>query len=351
MPDLFAIASPLLRLMEPERAHAATLAALACGFGGRARWTPDPGLGVRCLGLDFPHPLGLAAGFDKDARAATALLALGLAFVEIGTVTPRAQPGNPRPRVFRLAEDRALVNRLGFNNRGAEAAARRLARRRPGGIVGANIGHGRRARDPVADYVACLRRLAPVADYVTVNVSSPNTPGLRALQGRERLRPLIAALLQAREGLAAAAGRPILLKLAPDLADGEAVEAATLAAELGLDGLVVANTTSARPPGLASRHGGEAGGLSGAPLAARSTSLLRLLYRETGGGLPLVGVGGIASAGDAYARIRAGASLLQLYTGLVFRGPHLIAEIVAGLASLLRRDGLDSIEEARGLDA
>jgi len=338
-----------LRCLEPERAHEATLKALEWGLAGRSRWRPDPILRATRLGLDFPHPLGLAAGFDKDARVPDAMLALGFGFVEIGTVTPRPQPGNPRPRVFRLTEDGALINRLGFNNGGLAAAAGRLAARRGSGIVGANIGRNKDSADAVGDYVAGFRALAPHADYVTVNVSSPNTPGLRDLQAVESLKPLLAGLVEARAAMpGAAARRPILLKLAPDLADGDAVAAATLAQDCGLDGLIVSNTTIARPPGLRSRHGGESGGLSGRPLMARSTELLGVIHRETGGALPLVGVGGIASAEDAYAKIRAGASLLQLYTALVYGGPGLVARIADGLADLLRRDGHRSIDDATG---
>lgn len=349
MPDPYSLVGPLLRCLEPERAHEATLRALECGLAGRTRWRADPILHSRRFGLTFPHPLGLAAGFDKDARVADRMLALGFGFVEIGTVTPRPQSGNPRPRIFRLSEDRALINRLGFNNGGLDAAAARLAARHGHGIVGANIGRNKDSTDAVSDYVAGFRALAPHADYVTVNISSPNTPGLRDLQAVESLKPLLQALVEARGNLAGeGARRPILLKLAPDLADADAVAAARLALDCGIDGLIVSNTTIARPAGLRSRHASEAGGLSGRPLMARSTELLGLLHRELGGGLPLVGVGGIASAEDAYAKVRAGACLLQLYTALVYCGPALVADIADGLAALLRRDGFGSLDEARG---
>ena len=351
MPDVYRIVGPLLRRMGPEAAHNLTLAALERGLAGRARWRPDPALAVRCFGLYFPHPLGLAAGFDKDARVADRMLALGFGFVEVGTVTPRPQSGNPRPRIFRLAEDRAIINRLGFNNRGLDAAAHRLAERSGPGIVGANIGRNKDSIDATADYVEGLSRLAPLVSYVTVNVSSPNTPGLRDLQATETLRPLLDALVEARAGLAgSAARRPILLKLSPDLADAEAAAAASEALEAGLDGLVISNTTVARPPGLRSGHAKESGGLSGRPLFARSTELLRLVYRETEGRLPIVGVGGIASAEDALAKIEAGASLVQIYTALVYRGPGLVREIADGLAQLVRRSGAASIETLRGRD-
>ncbi|MDA0218795.1 MAG: quinone-dependent dihydroorotate dehydrogenase [Proteobacteria bacterium] len=342
----------MLRRLDPECAHEATLAALAMGLAGHARWRPDPMLRVTRFGLDFPHPLGLAAGFDKDARVAGRMLALGFGFVEIGTVTPRPQPGNPRPRIFRLPADGALINRLGFNNKGLEVAGARLAARRGRGIVGANIGRNKDSSDAVADYVAGFRALAPHADYVTVNISSPNTPGLRDLQAVASLRPLLEALTAERaQAAGAVAQRPLLLKLAPDLADADAVAAAELALEVGLDGLIVSNTTIARPPDLGGPHAGESGGLSGRPLLARSTELLGIIHRETGDALPLVGVGGIASAADAYAKIRAGACLLQLYTALVYRGPALVHEIAQGLVALLRRDGFAGIEQARGVDA
>ena len=352
MPDPYVSVGPMLRRLDPECAHEATLAALAMGLAGHARWRPDPMLRVTRFGLDFPHPLGLAAGFDKDARVAGRMLALGFGFVEIGTVTPRPQPGNPRPRIFRLPADGALINRLGFNNKGLEVAGARLAARRGRGIVGANIGRNKDSSDAVADYVAGFRALAPHADYVTVNISSPNTPGLRDLQAVASLRPLLEALTAERaQAAGAVAQRPLLLKLAPDLADADAVAAAELALEVGLDGLIVSNTTIARPPDLGGPHAGESGGLSGRPLLARSTELLGIIHRETGDALPLVGVGGIASAADAYAKIRAGACLLQLYTALVYRGPALVHEIAQGLVALLRRDGFAGIEQARGVDA
>jgi dihydroorotate dehydrogenase len=352
LPQAYDLAGPLLRRLEPECAHEATLRALSMGLAGRARWRPDPILRVSRFGLDFPHPLGLAAGFDKDARVTEAMLALGFGFVEIGTVTPRPQTGNPRPRVFRLPADGALINRLGFNNKGLDVARARLSARQPGGIVGANIGRNKDSTDAVADYVAGFRALAPHADYITVNISSPNTPGLRDLQAVASLRPLLQALVEERaRAKGATARRPLLLKLAPDLADADAVAAAQLALEVGLDGLIVSNTTIARPAGLAGPHAGEAGGLSGAPLMARATQLLGVIHRETADALPLIGVGGIASAADAYAKIRAGACLLQLYTALVYRGPGLVREIAEGLAGLLARDGYGSIEEARGQGA
>ena len=348
MADPYRLAGPLLRFLDAERAHALALDALALGLGGRAA-RRRPALELRRFGVDFPNPLGLAAGFDKDARAPDALLALGFGFVEVGTVTPRPQRGNPRPRVFRLAEDRAIVNRLGFNNRGAEAAAGRLARRRPGGVVGVNIGPNRESGDALADYRRAFARLAPLASYVTVNVSSPNTPGLRDLQAARRLRPLLRALAREREALGAPA--PLVLKLAPDMAEDDALAAAALAADEGFDGLAVSNTTVDRPAGLRGEARAEAGGLSGRPLFRRSTDMLRALYRAQGERLPMIGIGGVDSPETAYAKIRAGASLVQLYTGLVYEGPRLPALILEGLERRLAADGLRAIERAVGADA
>jgi len=351
LPDTFRLIGPLLRCLDPETAHDLTLRALEAGLVARTETVAPSGLKVSCWGLQFPNPVGLAAGFDKDARVPDAMLGLGFGFVEIGTVTPLAQAGNARPRVFRLTEDRAVINRLGFNNQGLEAAATRLGMRSGGGIVGANIGRNKDSADAIADYVRCLTRMAPNADYLVVNVSSPNTPGLRDLQTLENLKPLLEALLSARSRLdGAAARRPLCLKIAPDLADEDAVAIAELALDLGLDGLTISNSTVARPVGLVSRYRNEQGGLSGLPLFARSTELVGVVYRATSGRLPLIGVGGIASAADAYAKIRAGATLVQLYTALVFQGPRLVADIVAGLAEMVRRDRFASIGEAVGAD-
>ena len=348
MPDLFPLARPLLRALPPETAHRLTLTGLALGLGGRAA-APDPAiLGQRLWGEDFPNPIGIAAGFDKDARVPDALLRLGFGFVEIGTVTPRPQPGNPRPRVFRLDADGALINRMGFNSGGLDGVVRRLGGRRRIGIVGVNIGRNRDSDDAIADYAAGVSRTAAIADYLIVNVSSPNTPGLRDLQARALLDELLRAVLVARD--AAAARPPLLVKIAPDLTPPERADIAAVALGTGVDGIIVANTTVARPPGLQSAAAGEAGGLSGRPLFAPSTSLLADIYRLTDGRVPLIGVGGIASADDAYAKIRAGASLVQLYTALVFAGPALLGRIKAGLTELARRDGFASVAAAVGAD-
>lgn len=352
MPDLYPLIRPILRLLPAESAHRLSIAALSMGAGillrDRGAAAPDPPiLGQRLFGLDFPNPIGLAAGYDKDARVPDALLRLGFGFVETGTVTPRPQSGNPKPRLYRLEEDGAVINRLGFNSGGLDAVLARLARRqgRPG-ILGLNLGRNRDSRDAAADYEEGLRRAAGLAQYLVVNVSSPNTPGLRELQRRAALDALLGRLRRAREE--GALRVPLLVKIAPDLAADERRDIAAVALAAGIDGLIVANTTLTRPPDLGSGHAQEAGGLSGRPLFAPSTALLAEMYRLTEGRLPLIGTGGIASAADAYAKIRAGASLVQLYTALVFAGPALLGRIKRGLADLLREDGYASIAEAVG---
>ena len=352
MPDLYRLVRPALRLLPPETAHGLTLAALSAGLGCvfAARATADPPqLRQRLWGLEFPNPVGLAAGFDKDGRAVDAMLGIGFGFVEVGTVTPRPQPGNPKPRLFRLDADAAVINRLGFNSGGLDAALTRL-RRRAGwpGIVGVNIGKNRDSSDAAADYVEGIRRAAPLADYLVVNVSSPNTPGLRDLQRRAPLEDLLHRLTAARRE--SGFSPPLLVKIAPDLNPGEREDIAAVVLAAGIDGIVVANTTLARPAGLTSRYRGETGGLSGRPLFAPSTALLAGMYRLTQGRLPLVAVGGVGSAAEAYAKIRAGASLVQLYTALVFAGPGLVGRIKTGLAECLRRDGFAAISDAVGAD-
>jgi dihydroorotate dehydrogenase len=316
----------------------------------------DPVLRVRALGRELPGPLGLAAGFDKDAKGVRALLALGFGFVEIGTVTAEPQPGNPRPRLFRLPRDRALVNRLGFNNDGAAAAAGRLTRRPSGGTVGVNIGKTKRVPEAEAleDYAASARRLAPLADYLVVNVSSPNTPGLRDLQAADKLRPLLAAVRTACDLASPMRRVPLLVKIAPDLADEDIDAVADLALELGLDGIIATNTTIARtglitPEAAVARLG--AGGLSGAPLAARSLAVLRRLRARTGARVTLIAVGGIETADDAWQRIRAGATLVQGYTGFIYGGPGWPRRLQRELAAKVRAAGLPSIEQAIGADA
>jgi dihydroorotate dehydrogenase len=350
VPDLYRLVRPLLRALPPETAHRVTVTALAAGLGGRADAPDPPSLSQQLWGLAFPNPIGIAAGFDKDARAPAALLRLGFGFVEVGTVTPLPQPGNPKPRVFRLDEHMAVINRMGFNSGGLDALVSRMAGRDCGdGIVGVNIGRNRDSADATADYAEGVRRAAPVADYLVVNVSSPNTPGLRDLQARAVLEALLRQLLDARAQTGVSL--PLLVKIAPDLTPEERADIAAVALATGIDGIVVANTTVARPSELRDVQAKEAGGLSGRPLFAPSTALLAEMYRLTGGRVPLVGVGGVASAANAYAKIRAGAALVQLYTALVFAGPALIGEIKTGLAELLRRDGFASVHNAVGTDA
>ena len=309
----------------------------------------DPALAVHALGLDFPSPLGLAAGFDKDAVAHEALGAFGFGHVEIGTVTGRPQPGNPRPRLFRLPPDRAVINRMGFNNEGSEAAARRLRERRAGTIVGANIGKTKVVPEAsaAADYVASAERLAPHADYLVVNVSSPNTPGLRNLQAVEHLRPLLAAVREAADR-ASARHVPLLVKIAPDLADDDVDAVADLALDLGLDGIIATNTTIGRdalhsPPALVK----ETGGLSGAPLKERSLDVLRRLHARAGGRLVLISVGGVETADDVWERVRAGATLVQGYTGMIYGGPLWAHRVNRALSRRLRESTFRTLDEAR----
>jgi dihydroorotate dehydrogenase len=334
-----------LRLLPAERAHQVTIALLKAGLVPASAPVKDPILESTHWGLNFPNPVGLAAGFDKNGEVPDAMLRQGFGFVEIGSVTPRPQPGNPRPRLFRLSEDFAVINRMGFNNHGLDYAAARLSARKRVGIVGANLGKNKDSADAVADYVAGVERLGPLSDYLVINISSPNTPGLRALQGKEPLKALIDGVAKVLNG------RPLLLKIAPDLTAEDRADIAEVALASPLSGLIVSNTTIERPASLRSTNAKETGGLSGQPLFQPSTEVLSDMYRLTGGKLPLVGVGGIGSAAQAYAKIRAGASLLQLYSALVYRGPALVGEINRGLAKLLRQDGFASLSEAIGADA
>ena len=340
----------VLRALPPEAAHDATirLTGALSPLLPKAK-TDDARLAVPAFGLTFPNPIGLAAGFDKNAAVSDAMLKFGFGFVECGTVTPRPQTGNPRPRLFRLVEDRAVINRMGFNNDGMDAVAARLARRKHTGIVGINIGANKDSADRIGDYSTCFARLAPLADYVVINVSSPNTPGLRALQNRAELELLLGRMTDERARLGL--NVPLLLKIAPDLEDGVVDDVAEVAFAHGLQGIVATNTTIARLGNLRSAHATEVGGLSGAPLFARSTEVLKRLRRRLGSKLVLVGVGGVQSGADAYAKIRAGAALVQLYSALVYEGPGLIARIKKELLALLARDGFSSVEQAVGVDA
>lgn len=350
---LFPLLRPAIFALDAERAHGLTINGLAAW--GRAGTPLRRGQGPASLrttvaGLAFPNPLGLAAGVDKDARAIDGFFGLGFGSVEVGTLTPLPQPGNPRPRLFRLVEDRAVINRMGFNNGGLAAALPRAlaAKRGPGtngGPLGINVGANKDSVDRIADYAHGVAAAAQVADYVTVNISSPNTPGLRDLQHGRELTDLLAACDDARRSAVPRAR--LFLKVAPDL-DHAAIDAvARAAAEHDIDALIVSNTTVSRPP-LRSMHASEAGGLSGAPLAALARQRLADFRAATGGALPLVSVGGIDSAEEAYARIRAGASLVQLYSALVYEGPGLAARMVKGLTALLKRDGFASVADAVG---
>ena len=346
-------AARLLHLLEPERAHR-----IAVGAAKNVRFRPpettrDAGLSVRALGLEFPNPLGLAAGFDKAGDAPDAMLGLGFGFVEIGTVTPLPQEGNPRPRLFRLAADRALINRLGFNNPGHDAVVEKLDRRHGRrGIVGVNIGANRDSEDRIYDYVAGIRLFAPSASYLTINVSSPNTPGLRNLQSGEQLRELMRRGRDAREAAAAECGRrtPMLLKAAPDLGDRELGDLVEVVLAHGIDGLIVATTTVARPLLKSKRHGQELGGLSGRPLFEVSTAMLARARQLAGPALVLVGAGGVDSAASAWSKIAAGADLVQLYSGLIYEGPFLPRRIAADLVRRLEERNIQRITDMRGIE-
>jgi dihydroorotate dehydrogenase len=339
-----------LRKLDPETAHDLTVRALKTGLGPRDRGPDDPVLALSMAGLDLPNCVGLAAGFDKNAETPDAMLAAGFGFVECGTVTPLAQGGNPRPRLFRLTADRAVINRMGFNNQGLEAFAARLDRRPRVGVVGANLGANKDSADRIGDYVTGLKRLWGACDYFTVNVSSPNTPGLRDLQSKAALIELAGRLAEARADLrTGGTDFPLFLKVAPDLAEADVPGIAETARTYDFNGIIVSNTTIARPETLGSPDRAQAGGLSGAPLMTPSTHMLRLFHRVDRD-LALVGVGGIASGADAYAKIRAGACAVQLYTALVFEGPGLVRAIKRDLALLLRADGFASVGEARGTD-
>ncbi len=342
---MYALLRPPLFLLDAETAHKAALAALRLPWPARA--PRDPILRQRIAGLDFAGPVGLAAGFDKDGVAADGMHRFGFGFGEIGTLTPLPQAGNPRPRLFRLARDRAVINRMGFNNGGQEAAIARLAARprAPDYVLGINIGANKDAADRMEDYARGVRAMAPLADYLAVNISSPNTPGLRALQDRAALDALLARVMAARGDGAP----PLFLKVAPDLEPADIDDICELALAHRLDALIVSNTTISRPR-LRSAQANEAGGLSGAPLQPLALQRLRDFRTRLGNLLPLIGVGGIASGAQAYERIRAGASLIQIYSAMVYEGPYLAARINAELAALLRRDGFANVAEAVGID-
>ena len=341
--NLYRTIRPLIFRLDAERAHRASITAL--------KWSPkrrppafDGSLTTSVAGLGFPSPVGLAAGYDKDAEVLDAMLGLGFGFVEIGTLTPLPQAGNTKPRLFRLKEDRAVINRMGFNSRGQADALKRLSKRdRSLGIVGVNIGANKDSPDRIADYVQGVRAMSPVADYLTINISSPNTPGLRQLQDEGALRALLSAVQEART----VGGPPVFLKVAPDLGEGEPDQIGRVAMQHNVDAVIVANTTVSRPP-LRSRFANETGGLSGEPLKTLALDALRRFRSASGGAIPLIAAGGIASADDAWARIRAGASLVQIYSAMVYEGPGLARRIAKGLAARLAEDGFASIAEAVG---
>jgi dihydroorotate dehydrogenase len=360
--NLFGLMRPLIHSLDAETAHLATVKALSLA-PLRACKGDDPRLGVSAFGLSFPNPVGLAAGFDKNAEAVDGALGLGFGFVEAGGVTPLPQPGNPRPRVFRLPQDGAVINRYGLNSEGMEAVAARLARRKANkasGIVGVNLGANKDSQDRAGDYARLVERLAGLADFLTINISSPNTPGLRDLQAEAALDDLVARSLEARDRAAADAAAdgaakgearrtPVLVKIAPDLSEPELDGIVAVMRRRGVDGMIVSNTTVARPATLLEAAKAETGGLSGAPLRAMATRVLAQTAQRVQGAFPLIGVGGVDSAGAALEKIEAGASLVQLYTAMIYKGPGLVGEIRRGLLARLERDGLPSIGALVGL--
>jgi dihydroorotate dehydrogenase len=351
--DLFSFSLPLLRWLDAEDAHRLAVHGLKFLPAMRPH-ADDPKLAVRAFGLNFPNPVGMAAGFDKNAEVPDALLRLGFGFVEVGTVTPRPQSGNPRPRLFRLERDEAVINRMGFNNDGSDLVLRRLASRAQlAGIIGVNIGANKDSPDRVADYVRLIEAFAPVASYFTVNVSSPNTPGLRTMQQAHILDDLLAKVIDARERMREKAGdSPVLLKIAPDLSLAELDEVVHVARSRRVDGMIVANTTVARPQSLREEtRAREQGGLSGRPLFRLSTRMVAETYVRVEGAFPLIGVGGIDSGGAALTKIRAGASLIQLYSSLIYKGLGLVEDIKRDLASTLLRTGREQLSEIVGSDA
>lgn len=355
---LFRLAKPLLHRMDAEDAHALTIRALKAGIvPACAPHTNDPRLKTILWDRVFPNPLGLAAGFDKNADVVGPMLRLGFGFVEAGTVTPRPQEGNPRPRVFRESDHEAVINRMGFPNKGADYFRHNIERffetkPRPAGLIGINIGMKKGAEDPAKEYCALVRKLGAYADYLTVNISSPNTPGLRNLQARENLVPLLTRIMEEREKTCGSVSPPpLLVKLAPDLNEGQMKDTADCLLECKVDGVILGNTTLDRPDYLPAKFYEQQGGLSGRPLTEKSTEKIRAFYKHTGGKITIVGCGGISGAQDAYDKIRAGASLVQLYTALVFQGPDIVGEILTGLSALLHKDGYDHVSSAVGASA
>ncbi|MEW4468203.1 quinone-dependent dihydroorotate dehydrogenase [Parasphingorhabdus sp. JC815] len=347
---LYDLARPFIFSLDAEKAHGLTIAGLKALPLGPAPKS-DPILATTLAGLNFPNPIGMAPGFDKNGEVPDTLIRMGFGFAEVGTLTPLPQPGNPKPRIFRLAKDKAVINRLGFNNDGQETAAPRLKRMRNrmgNGVLGINIGANKNSDDRIADYVIGVRNMAPLADYLTINISSPNTPGLRALQDKGALEELLAAVMETRDTVAGSARKvPVFLKVAPDLEPADIDDIVDVTVKQNIDALIVSNTTITRPS-LRSASKDETGGLSGAPLKDLALQRLKDFYAVSGGKIPLIGVGGIANADDAYERIKAGASLVQLYTAMIYEGPLMVRSMSCGLARLLKRDGFSSVADAVG---
>ncbi len=348
---LFKLGKPFLHALDAETAHTLTIHGLKTGLYPACASKTDPRLAQNIWRKTFSNPVGLAAGFDKNAEVIAPMLKMGFGFVEVGTVTPKPQAGNPRPRVFRDPAHEAVINRMGFPNAGLNTFKRNVEvfRSRKSGLVGLNIGMNKEQTEPAKDYTLLIRELGALADYLAVNISSPNTPGLRNLQEPEFLKPLLSELIAARNELANKP--PLLVKLAPDLTEQQQHDIAAVLLDVGIDGVILGNTTLDRPDYLSADFRAQKGGLSGAPLTQKSTGVIRNIYKLTNGTLPIIGVGGISSAQDAYDKIRAGASLVQLYSALVYHGPALINEINKGLVTLMQKDGLDNLSDAIGADA
>ncbi|KAK3857283.1 hypothetical protein Pcinc_036462 [Petrolisthes cinctipes] len=346
---------PVFRHLDPEMAHSLAVTAAKYKLIPQFKLEESKLLGSLVFGLHFRSPFGLAAGFDKNGEAVEGLSRMGFGFVEVGSVTPQPQPGNPKPRVFRLTQDQAIINRYGFNSDGHDAVYERLSHLPPPGqrqaVLGINLGKNKTSQDALVDYTAGVHKFGPIADYLVINISSPNTPGLRDLQQRQELEKLLKGVLEARDSLPSQHKPPVLLKVAPDISDTEKQQIAIVAVNYKVDGLVVSNTTISRPAALQSPQKEETGGLSGAPLKSLATATIKDMYRLTKGSVPIIGVGGVASGQDAYEKIRAGASLIQLYTGLIYTGPQLIPRATHELEQLLRDDGFSSVAEAVGVDS
>ena len=352
--NYYKILKHLIYCFPPETAHNIAISALKNGIVPKQKSNSNQSLKQNIFGINFENPVGLAAGFDKNAESIESLSSQGFGFIEVGTVTPKQQDGNPKPRLFRLSEDEAIINRMGFNNKGADYFAKNLRNRKSRAIIGANIGKNKLSEDAVEDYITLIRRLYGLSDYITVNISSPNTPGLRGLQNKDELDKLVKAILNEREQVIKEKNSkkiPILVKIAPDNSHEQYEDIANLALNHKIDGLIVSNTTISRENSLKSKHKNESGGLSGKPLFDLSTQALSDIYRLTKGQIPIVGVGGISTPEKAYAKIKSGASLVQIYSSLIFHGFSLVNEINQGLEKLLEKDGFNNIKEAIGADS